>query len=543
MPIILRTFGTDDNGAGASPFVAIPVPVGVRDGDLVLVGLTVPANTTITPPDEDWTLIARTPSDATVSVAVYAKTALNEGARWVFALSSSVQAAGGCLVYGSTDPFEPIEAAMTMVSASAGTHGVGAITNSMDGEELALFLGAATAGTYTAAAGWQRIENKQQASRTFEAHRRPRPHAGSVSSFSVAFSATTAGASVVVAIRPSVSRYSVDEVRERLIGTLPRGADRVYDLEPGGDYFKYFSAIALVFHVYQFELADILRAEIDPRTCRYKLPDWERVFALTTTRTARSGTIPQRQAQVVSAWREVANGAPSIPHVQAVVAPLLGYVDPSQVQVIEVSRAALTAANTRTVTGSDTIPASGAIARVFTVRDEPRVSSAGATVRLVITHPHVEELSVTLQSAVPDNATEAWAAGYLGRGSVTAKEYVLRAPSIAGASIFGAWQVTVANAGGNAGTLGDTSLFVEAVGRDDNGYDGLGSEIFHWGVLVEHALVGQNGNGADFAAAHAAVRRMAQAHTQGDLLFMAGDDQVGAIPEDDWSLADACLPD
>jgi hypothetical protein len=114
-----------------------------------------------------------------------------------------------------------------------------------------------------------------------------------------------------------------------------------------------------------------------------------------------------------------------------------------------------------------------------------------------------------------------------------------------GCELFGTWTVAVSSSGA-AGTLTSSALFVEGTGRDSDGGDGLGAQIFHWGVQVDHDLEGEI-TPQDYDGARAALARFAQAHTLGEqaLIFLPTDNDPGnpgAIPDDLWAIPDACIP-
>jgi len=518
MPIFLRTFAKDNNPAGASQFVGFAVPVGVTDGDLIVVGITLPgAGITVTPPSDDWTPIAQTDTAVSPGIVAFWKIALNEPAHWVFSLSSSIKATGGALVYGGTDPSSPVEAFSVALTASDTDHDVASISPSLGGEEVIVFVGANTNGSYTPATGFVGVlESTQSAGSTLAAHHRQAPAAGTIAAFTVTFDSSAKGASLALVLRPGVGKLSIDDVRRRLIRAFPEGVEDVYDLTPSGDYYKLFTVIAAVTKLYGYDLIDLLRQESFPGTAYYRLPDWERLLGLDGTRTARLGTISQRQAQVVAAWRLALGTGSSIPEIRAAVAPLLGYDVASDIEIIETPRAVLTSAHTYASPGSYAIPGPGSVNAVVIVPDSAKVSSGGAQILLTLTHPSVEDLSVTLTGPTGDSYT--WNAGSLGSGSLSGDDRVLRTPELAGAGVGGSWTVTITSTGAS-GTADAVSVFVEGIGRDWTGHDGLGAAIFDWGVFVDPTLINHGGGGAvDYAAIQRIIERFSQSHDIGRVI-------------------------
>ena len=509
--IFLRTFGADDNPSGSSPFVSIPVPIGVKDGDFVVAAIVLPAaNVTVTPPD-GWMLITQTDPTLTTGIVAFWHMCLNEQARWVFALSGSAAAAGVALVYGSTDPFLPIEVSAAKLTASGTSHAVQGVEVAEDGEELALFLAAHAVGTYTPASGFRAVVAKQQSAATIAAHRRQPAAAGAVADFNVTFSTSAAAATLLLAIRPTVGRFSIDEVRQRVIDDLPEGVEDVYDLTASGDYYKYFNAVAALLKYEGFDLVDILRQESFVSRARYDLADWERLFGLLQTRIAKHGTIPQRQAQVVAAWRVAAGQEPSLPEIRALVGAYLGYTDPSAVDVRECQRGAMRTLHSYKAVAGD-IPGPGSLTRQVYVADYPRVGKMGVQLSLFIDHPSAEDLTVTLTgpSSPAGQASKSWT---LRAGALASSEEIrLYDISAAGKTIWGTWTLTITS-GGAAGTLDHALVFVEGIGRDQQGHDGLGGALFEWGVFVDPTLVnGGAGGFVDYRGVQRILDQFTQSH-------------------------------
>ena len=534
--IFLRSFGADQS-VGVSNFVSIGQPAGVVDGDLILACVVLTdSSIDVTPPDNDWTLIARTDETRTGNVAVFWKFAQNEPSRWVFTLSSTVHPSGtygigGVLVYGGADGFEPVEAFSSATSPSALTQNVPAITASEAGEELVLFLGCDSGGQISAPSGFLApVDRFVPGAASFLACRRQLDAAGTQAATTTAVTVAGRGAAVAIALRPSAGTMSVEDVRERIVAALPPGVDDVYDLTPTGDYYKYFQAIASWMKTYAFDLVDILRREIAPQFSRYKLPSWERIFGLETTRITKSGTVPQRQAQVTAAWRAAAGQGSSIPAVQGVLAPLLGYLPSTTVQVLECDRSALTLAHSYDVCGGAdvTIPAGTTTLSVL-VNDGGKVAAMGAMLNLAFASSDLSTYAFTLTG--PDGTSHTWDDGWSAvplvlrspgqktvpvRGSDGEVHLVHVATGFGGKQIQGVWQLAITNGSGVSNTLYSAStLFVEGIAR---GQDTAGA-IFHWGVYADPAHLGENGVQPNFAEAQKAIRKLSFSHTVGNLIL------------------------
>lgn len=531
--IALRAAAVDDNSPGTSEFVSIPQPVGVRDGDLILAAIVVEtAGVQIDPPDDSWTEIIRTDPSRTLGIAVFWKTALNEQDRWVFRLSADVDCEGAALIYSGADGAGPIEAYAAALSAAGVVHDVAAAAAAEGGEEIAVFLGAAAAGTYTPAGGLAEIVAKTNGG-TISAQARPAPAAGPIAAFTEAFSAASLGCSVAVVLAPSYGTVALEDAHALFLQGFPDGVEEVYDLEPTGDYFKLFRVIAQQLKTFAFDLADVLRRELVVRTSRYVLPDWERRFGLTTSRAATIGTIPQRQAQVVSAWRAAAGQGSSIPAVEGVLGPLLGYSPSTSVEVLECSRSALTVehtyadltplviADTATGTRSQSITHHGGIVSTGGVRLELELSSGSGAIDVTLTGPRGDSKTWSIDASGTELTL------------LFGQEFV-------GKQIYGIWDLSVTNNSGASITL-IWSVLVEGVQVGIQPRQNTAAAIFHWGVYADPLHLGENGVPADFQAARAAIQKMAFAHTVANLIQSKvpfPDVEAGA----NSSIPDECTP-
>lgn len=510
--IFLRTSGPDES-VGASNFCSIPQPVGTRDGDLVVVGIAISAGVVVSPPNEDWVQVAVTDVAGRGIVAFY-KYAMSEPARWVFTLSASDYAVGGALVYGNADGFQPIEAFAVATSAAAGPFNAPNITAADDSEELVYFFSATAAGTFTPLTGFSSVVARSPSS-TFAAHRRGLTSAGLVASAPVTFSnGNKTGAMLAVVLRPSVGTLSFDDARERVVSQLPAGAEDVYDLTVTGDYRKYFQVFGSMLKMFAFDLVDLARRELSPRLARYKLPDWEHLFGLETTRTAKLGTLPQRRQQVVGGWRAAAGLGSTFAAVRATLGTLLGYAPATNLLLMECDRPSLTAEHSYALnttvggTGDVAIPGPGVVTLYALVTEDGGVvAKMGAQLTLALANPGSGQYQFTLTA--PSGQSKSW---LLNVGDVP---LVLYAPELAGARVDGLWKLQIANGTFVANTLySDSTLFVEGI---QQGQQTAGA-IFEWGVYADPAHLGENGTPADLVAARDAIDRLAFSHTRGSLL-------------------------
>lgn len=329
---------------------------------------------------------------------------------------------------------------------------------------------------------------------------------------------------------------AASELKAALIAGFPPGVDSVVDWNdaPG----RHMEAVAQTL-TKATDLVDTMATEISPLTVIQKLPEWERLLRL-----KGNGSTAQRQAALVSRLRELGQ-VTTRPMVQSVIAPLLGYADPSELVVIEADRAAQRAAHTYAWTGSKSFSLMAAIIP-WRVLDDAKVSPAGAQVDVTITHSDISKIAATLTG--PDGATATVGIGKLGRGSVSGATLRLYFPSLAGAKvggIFGGnWSLSIGATSGT-GTITAADLFVEGLHLDSARHDGLGAAVYRWGVMVEDDKLGPT---ADLIAAREALERIRYAcrppallrRSVGSGALAAGDFAV--IPGDPNSIPKGALP-
>ncbi len=510
--ISLIASASDSNPAGASQFVAIPVPVGVQCGDLAIVAIALPASgMTVTPPDSGWTQLVQTDTTQAFGVVVFWTMVLNlQQVNWVFALSSSVQATGVATVYRGTDSFAPIDASVALLSASGTSHAVAGVSTQQPAEEVVLFVAGAASGTYTPPSGWTEAAKKQQSGSSISAQHRQVQPAGALAGFSETFSASVLGASVVIALAPSPGTMTFADAYQRVFDSLPPGIDNVLDFTPGsGDFWKLTWAIGAVLKLFVFDLVDLLRSETLAHLSRYKLPDWEGLFGLRGSRVSQIGTIAARRAQVLGAWRSAAGQGSSIPVTQAVLTPLLGYNPSTLPLVIECDRSLLKLLHQYdTANGSDvSIPVGTTTLTIPVIGDGGKVAKMGAQLELAFATADTTLFSFTLTA--PDGTSKTWNAG------TTSGPLWLQAPSLAGAAIQGNWTLAITNGSGSPTTLYSASfLFVEGV---QQGQQTAGA-AYDWGVYADPAHLAENGTVIDLSAARAAIKKLSFSYTIGNLI-------------------------
>lgn len=514
MPIALVASGSDSNAAGASEFCGIPLPVGVSNGDLLLVAVALPlAGVVVTPPSEDWTQIVSTDPSQEMILSVWSCVALAPPMSLVFALSASCQTTGVVFIYRGVDIFKPIDAFAALLTASSTIHGIPGVTASQGPEEIALFIAGAASGTYTTMVGYQQVAISQQADGSLSGQHKMLTAPGVVAPTSETFSTAALGVAVIVALSPSVGTTTFDDAYQRVFEALPPGIDNVLDFTIGeGDFYKLTWVVGAALKLFLFDGIDLLRSEVVAYLSRYKLPDWEGLFNLRGTHVAQIGTIPQRQQQVLSSWRSAAGQGSSLPVVQAIMGPLLGYFPTTPVQIINADRSALTLAHSYDFCHGVDVTLNQGTTTTLTVyvNDGGKVAKMGAQLALPFSTADTTMMVFTL--IAPDGTSKTWPAG-------TANSPLwLTAPELAGAQIQGQWTLVITNnnsAIGSFNTLySSLQLFVEGIARGQQ----TAGAMFDWGVYADPAHIGENGTPPDFSAVRAAINRVKYSESVGNLI-------------------------
>ncbi|HJU23074.1 MAG TPA: proprotein convertase P-domain-containing protein, partial [Casimicrobiaceae bacterium] len=260
--------------------------------------------------------------------------------------------------------------------------------------------------------------------------------------------------------------------------------------------------------------------------------EWLSVLGLTWTPAARSGKASLQQAAILGKLREFCAFTPGA--VQALLAPVLGYVNPSSLVVYETKRASLTAVHTyidAPIAAQQAIPGNASsLVRTLWVPDGGFLGRSGVQLVVEITHPNVQNLTIQLTS--PGGLyTKSWT--NIGQGSVTAQTIQLYGAEFVGLQAGPTWTLTIMDAAASStGSLLQWSLFCEGVG---NG--GLGSDIWYWGVYADPNLVGSNGNAPDYLNAERAILRIKHAHTVGHVLR-----SLVPTPDAPLTIPDLALP-
>lgn len=317
---------------------------------------------------------------------------------------------------------------------------------------------------------------------------------------------------------------------------LPPGFTRWMAVSSTDTIGKILASMAQGFNAYGHAVLDTLRTELDPSKLTERLADWEEIFRVGESNIARFGTIDDRRRQLISRHREW--GTPTPDMIRAVIGPMLGYANPSQLTIVECVRSALDTANAVSL-GSGAIPAGGVLTLTGTNKDRGVVSDGGARLNLTFGVSQATA-PIVVRLTAPDGYYEdfTFPAGDATGIAPGSRGRVLRASVFAGHGVYGTWTARFTDTGA-AGASVVATLNAEGFGRAPVSlYDGLSAAIFEWSVLVDQAL--WNGT-LDWPTTRESLRRLTPGHTRSFIVFkMSGGSSV-AIADDAYALADACI--
>ena len=235
------------------------------------------------------------------------------------------------------------------------------------------------------------------------------------------------------------------------------------------------------------------------------IESWEEALALLPGNLS----VTQRKAAIISKLRE--HGASTLANVRALVGPLLGYVDPTLLTLVECPRADLTTAHTYADATGGSVVGAGSFSLTCYVPDDALVSAGGALLRVyLLDPPELAQLSAVLYD--PTGAVAAtFPRGSFGSGTIAGVGGVyLLAQGAATHPIMGTWTLTITNSAAGTFVSPGWTIFVEGIGRDSVGGDGLGCEIFKFAALVDPTLT----VAPNYPATLRALARVRPAHTQ-----------------------------
>jgi|GEM_PF-5469814 len=319
-----------------------------------------------------------------------------------------------------------------------------------------------------------------------------------------------------------------NEVRATLRSLFPPGDEELYAWDNPESYVsRELEAVTTAVRLKGTSAVDRVRQEFCPQASTEKAADWERIFSLSQSRTTVYGTLEGRRAQIVARWRE--SGASTQPHIQAALAAVFGY----EPQILEHSRAQMTAAHSYPLPNTPMLlPPFTAEGTTIRVADNSRVSSGGARLTLVVTTAPGQVLDLTLWG--PTRASVSWVTP--ASSSAAPRTLVFYGRDFAGTEANGLWTLTLLNSTPAPARIDACSLFVEGIGRNASGAEGLAANLFEWTVLVDPARLGPT---ADLDFARQLVTRWNPAHCRGYLALMASSGTPYAVFDDPNSKFDA----
>lgn len=326
---------------------------------------------------------------------------------------------------------------------------------------------------------------------------------------------------------------SVDDAKRAIIAALPEGSADLYDFEETGYIGRTLTGQGRAVKAAGYDQIDRMYLEISPLTCIEKIPDWEAALGLSETPIAKFGTTTQRRGAILGKLRE--SGTSSLEDIRTAVQPYFMYADQNDIEIIETNRVALTTHNTYFTRTPLPVVIGGASTGFasWVVRDGPRAGDAGAILFLEITGT-LEQIYVELRGPV---GIAVFMPGSLGRGAVVNEFLTLRSKNFVGFPINGNWEMSLIT-GADPAQIVNAELFVEGIGRNPNGSQGLGAAMYEFAVVANPALLG---TGYDIEGAYRAIQRIKPAHTIATVVTQTGADAC-AIPDTLSAIPDRAIP-
>lgn len=343
------------------------------------------------------------------------------------------------------------------------------------------------------------------------------------------------------------------DLKQELISGFPEGtADFIDFADPDGPG-PLLEAAGRLFAARGTDQVEELRRELSPLTCSLAgIAVWERSTGLHNSKMALTGQPEERRDQVLARLRE--HGAPTFELVRKVLVAYLRYADLNRIDILESDRMKVRRGNEKRQPGPYALSAVP-VNIPFEVRDDPRVSQAGAFVELrLVLQPPATLADLTASLIAPAaSKTITWPIGTIGHGLPPAGSPNLRIYFKGFAEhrpILGVWILRLALHDALFGQASNLTLLVEGRGRYrdwlDQNQDGLGAAMYEWGPVARNPFLGL---GYDLDGGQLATRRLTYARAYGNLIrepldAVAGDppEKFAAIPDDPWCIPDACIP-
>lgn len=338
-------------------------------------------------------------------------------------------------------------------------------------------------------------------------------------------------------------------------GMWPRASFHDFE-DPASPDKQLLDFLAQGLKTFGYDVLDLLERELDPSRAVLKLQDWRELYSM-----PQNPRDPEElRALVIARLREY-GAEPNIFNVAAAVGVVLGYADPTQLQVLEISAAALRAAceYVETIPGGVAIPVALGFDPPATpltrlapwCYDGGAVWGSGARLELGFNLPAGTTIRARLTG--PDGTRKEWAplTQWDPRSTV-----VLYAPEFAGKSVHGRWRLDLYRTAAPAASLLSWRLLAPGAPRAYVGpkvdppttypqprsvpnvvrQAGLAQWKFWWGVFADPAKLSAK-TAADFGAARQALSRFRLAPAKADLIL-----SKSPIPDASTSLPDSCVP-
>lgn len=332
---------------------------------------------------------------------------------------------------------------------------------------------------------------------------------------------------------PDPSVTSAESV-QLMRSALPPNTDHDFDDTSSPDY-QLLSWMGESFKRFGHDVVDLLVRELDPRKAVLKLADMRAVFGITQD----PPSLPEQRALVLARYREY-GGPTSLFGVAAAVGVVLGYDDPSQLEIMQISAAQLETALIYQPRANLPIPedtdfgATNLIIRTPFVMDGGAIWDAGVKVKASLDAVAGKQVHIRLVG--PDGTTKSWSPITRWQ-EVTA--HVLYGKEFSGKAVHGNWTLYAwREVGSPAVTLEDLFLYIAGAPRAYVGLDtplplgppqpaavpnvvrnaGLGRHKFWWGVYADPSKLSAK-TAADFGAARQALGRLRHGYQKADLIL------------------------
>ena len=215
--------------------------------------------------------------------------------------------------------------------------------------------------------------------------------------------------------------WSIAQIRDLYLQLWPEG--QLYDwANPSSWVSRWLDVVAQTLQTFVYAVLEELKAEVVPDQIVQKIPDWFEAFGMQGSSIAHSASVSRQRAAIISRLRE--SGGFDFADVQAIVAPLLGYSDPTTLVVLDDNWDQVDP----TFTYGDSAPNPQRFTHVVPyvrelwIYDGGTVNAGDIRVRVMLTTAALETVSIRVTS--PTGKFRVWS--WFGSGAVATKELWLR---------------------------------------------------------------------------------------------------------------------